>query len=235
MGTLTKDVLSNMVSEFRNCITGYDDYMFQDGYTSPLGLELIHLLEKYSNDGYVVLYYLMREYSLEAKKAYIIDEVLRILGRIEDKTTEYLRILILASFTYSDDIRVLDGAGLGAASIDNPIMLPFFQGKRPGCFWNLVEEQLEETLEKNEVVGITIKSVEIDGITLEIEENHDGGSANIRYKCPECKCESINVGGYVLGEGQDIIDRKIKTAAASVSKTAHCNADYHKWLDSRPT
>lgn len=236
MDVLTQVSIDNMIPDFESCFSLHYRYSFEDGYVSPFEIQLLELIEKYGNDSYIALIFVIQKI-IDGDDIHLFEcvyEALKILGHIEDKDTEYVRLSILAFLTYFNSRIILDGVGLGVASIDNPIMLPFFKYKRPdGCFWDLVEGQLIETLQENKVKQVEpetkTREMNVGGVMLTVDESSADNSANIWYKC-QCGREMVNVGGYVLGENQSAVDSKIRTAAIAASEVV-CQIEYYDKLD----
>lgn len=94
---------------------------FEDGMCSPFGQWMEEYIRQYGRKGVNAIV----DAILFGGKVGIINiaETMRLFGEIEDPKTYYARRRWLCLFMFYPSVRVRDGAGLGLASMDDPMTL----------------------------------------------------------------------------------------------------------------
>lgn len=95
--------------------------IFEDGMESHFSMNLSGFIKAYGHSAMETIIPIILSPQSNAE---VIAEALRVIGRLNHKSTYRDRLWLLERSLYSDSIRIRDGAVLGLAFMDDPMAIP---------------------------------------------------------------------------------------------------------------
>lgn len=110
-----------LVKQVNLLFTEAKEEIFEDGMESYFSVNLSEIIKAYGHSAMeaVISVVLSNQSNVD-----VVSEALRVIGKLNHKTTYRDRLWLLERCLYSDSARIKDGAVLGLAFMDDPMAIP---------------------------------------------------------------------------------------------------------------
>jgi len=98
-----------------------EDEFFESGFESDFGRALSRAIRRLGDHGMEAISHII---CTQRARPHVLEEALRVLGRLEDESTKPYRRWLLERALQSGNPSIRDAAGLGIADMDDPASIP---------------------------------------------------------------------------------------------------------------